>query len=376
MKKIFLFLIFVTVLFVSCDESDHNESELNNRTVILYLVADNTLSRYTDINVNEILKGTTAQKLNKGNLILYIDNKKEAPHLLQIKMKDGKAVKEKVKIYKEQDSTDPTVMKAVLADIVKDYKAKHYGLVLWSHSSAWMPKETDSLLTTRSFGIDNGNEMNIDVLKEVLNETVHFDFILFDACYMGSVEVVYELRNTTDYLLVSPMEVMAKGFPYEQIVGKFFSFPADVKGICKDYYNYYNAQKGNFRTASVALIDTKKLPNLASVVKSIISKHKADLGSVDLSNVQAMDYYYDKRLLYDFDDYIQQFASLGEYKAFQSALAEVIIYEAHTPSSFFAEPMKSYRIYECCGLTVYPYGFNPALDNWYTRLEWYKDVFQ
>ena len=42
--------------------------------------------------------------------------------------------------------------------------------------------------------------MNIDALAAAL--PVRFDFILMDACLMGSVEVVYELRNKADFIIV------------------------------------------------------------------------------------------------------------------------------------------------------------------------------
>lgn len=46
---------------------------------------------------------------------------------------------------------------------------------------------------TQSFGLDMSDELNINDLKKSL--PVHSDFILFDACYMGSIEVLYELRE-------------------------------------------------------------------------------------------------------------------------------------------------------------------------------------
>ena len=36
----------------------------------------------------------------------------------------------------------------------------------------------------------------------------------FDNCYMSSIEVAYELRNVTNYLIASPTEIMAYGMPY------------------------------------------------------------------------------------------------------------------------------------------------------------------
>lgn len=33
---------------------------------------------------------------------------------------------------------------------------------------------------------------------------------------MGGIEVAYELRNKTDYMIASPAEVISNGFPYEK----------------------------------------------------------------------------------------------------------------------------------------------------------------
>ena len=53
--------------------------------------------------------------------------------------------------------------------------------------------------------------------KESRKKGPDFDYILFDACLMSQVEVAYELRDTADYLILSPAEVMSAGFPYFKI---------------------------------------------------------------------------------------------------------------------------------------------------------------
>ncbi|MCS2389098.1 clostripain-related cysteine peptidase [Bacteroides thetaiotaomicron] len=43
-------------------------------------------------------------------------------------------------------------------------------------------------------GDDNGSKINIPELAEVLSQTsIHFNYILMDACLMSQVEVAYEL---------------------------------------------------------------------------------------------------------------------------------------------------------------------------------------
>ena len=47
--------------------------------------------------------------------------------------------------------------------------------------------------------------------------------MLFDACYMQSVEVIYQLRDRTDYFIGSPTEIPGPGAPYEAVVPALFS---------------------------------------------------------------------------------------------------------------------------------------------------------
>ncbi len=40
----------------------------------------------------------------------------------------------------------------------------------------------------------------------------HFDFIVFEACFMAGVEVAWELREKTDYVVASAAEILSPGF--------------------------------------------------------------------------------------------------------------------------------------------------------------------
>lgn len=43
------------------------------------------------------------------------------------------------------------------------------------------------------------------------------EYILFDDCYMSSVEVAYELKEATRFLIASTSEMMAYGMPYATV---------------------------------------------------------------------------------------------------------------------------------------------------------------
>ena len=67
--------------------------------------------------------------------------------------------------------------------------------------------------------------MNIEDLVTILSADAvpHFDFVLFDACFMQSIEVAYALRNFTDYYIGSPTEIPGPGARYDVLVPALFS---------------------------------------------------------------------------------------------------------------------------------------------------------
>ena len=105
--------------------------------------------------------------------------------------------------------------------------------------------------------------MDIIELAETLSP-YHFDFILFDACYMGTIEVAYELKDVCDYIICSPTEILSDGFPYNKIVNKLFSQPLQVKAVAEDQYSYYNSQKGILKSAAICVVKTDGLDNLST----------------------------------------------------------------------------------------------------------------
>jgi hypothetical protein len=53
------------------------------------------------------------------------------------------------------------------------------------------------------------------------------DFIIFDACFMGSVEVCYELKDKAEYIVASPTEILSPGFVYSSMMQHLFKPKAD-----------------------------------------------------------------------------------------------------------------------------------------------------
>lgn len=266
MKKI-LFLLTFLLLLVSCkDDKNRPEPELFNtdKTVLVYMAADNNLANYATQNIESLKEGFAKNSID-GNLVIYVDQGTPKLILLQ-KDENGVVVEKVMKTYSSQNSVSSAVMSSVFDDVAQVFPSKKYGLVLWSHGYGWVPSVKRAMApTTRWFGVDGGYFMDLPDLITAIKSGPHFDYILFDACFMGGVEAAYALRSCTDYLITSPAEVMGDGFPYTAIFPYLFrNTESDYIKIASTFYEHYNALSGANRSASIGCLKTAELEGLAT----------------------------------------------------------------------------------------------------------------
>lgn len=370
-------LAFIGGLSTACHDK-HNEPALphDNRTVLVYMLADNDLAtsyNYDRRNIRDIGEAIADNDIN-GHMVIYYAGADDSPTLQEIRHTgSGKYSVETVKRYNgDEPSTSVNTIKEVLHDVTAMYDTRSYGIIFWSHATGWLPQNQ---LYTRSkyrapssFGREGEEDLSIDIdsLRQAL-DGYRFDFILFDACLMGSVEVAYELRNTTQYMIASPTETMGSGFPYGDITPLLFADEIDYEQVCKCYYDTYIAQ-GTLETGSIALINTSALDHLAVLCKELINQYE---GHVATESIQ----YYDRttpHVFYDIDDYMRHISTGEEYTAFADALAEVIPYKAAS-STFLSIPIHHYS-----GLSCYIVGSSGdmLIEDYYAKLEWYNDIYK
>jgi hypothetical protein len=340
-QSFFFFFLFLLLSLSACHKDDDTIETFQGKTVLVYMVADNSLSSEADDNIDSIEAGLGRNTIN-GNLLVYVDNYNGNPRLIHIvKSGNGTVTQQTVKTYSEQNSVSPTVMSSVLKDVTNCFPSTSYGLVLWSHGYGWLPATSSSKAVTatsartvslRWFGLDGTNEMNISDLVTALNAGPHFDYILFDACFMGGVETAYALRGCADYLIASPTEVLSDGFPYSEIVPYMVgSTRSDYIKMASLYYDHYSTMTGYNRSAAVGCIKCSELDGLASETKALISTHTAELDSFDVSTVQYLEAY-TPHLFYDFGNFVENFTTEQQRYYFEQQLSKTIIYKACTDS--------------------------------------------
>ena len=235
------------------------------RTVIIYMAGDNSLSDAIREDTTEMAKGK-ALIPEDVNYLIYLDDLGHKPAIYELSAKNG------IQLWKQYEeelcSTNAEVMLEALSLIEQYFPARHYGITFWSHATGWASERKTS--RSKTFGQDTNHgatakesEMEIPILRKVLAELPKFDYIFFDACFMQCIEVAYELRDVTDYMIGSPAEIPGPGAPYNKIIEALCK--SDVQGIVRGYDSDYPSWHDNFYYSGVLLscIDCTKLEALA-----------------------------------------------------------------------------------------------------------------
>ena len=249
----------------------------------------------------------------------------------------------------------------------------------WSIPAVSVPV---SWLATKWFGQDTGESPAGYLDTEQLSEAIPvgvFDYILFDACFMASVETLYALRDKTERIVCSSAEVIADGFPYEEIMADLLRSDPDLRAVCESYYRHYAQHpQSSYRSATVSLVETSQLDALAAATASVFSAAlTADseaLAGMDLHRLQPLDRYR-RHFLFDAGSVVRELESRGLVpasvaQAWRAQLARTVTYEAHTPT------MLGLALNECSGLSMYvPYADYADLNEYYRTLGWYTRCY-
>lgn len=390
--KLFAWICLLAFL-VSCEQkSDIIIPTPGEKTVLVYLAADNNIGRYVQSDLDEIMRGVKENPLSVSqHLVIYDDRGGEA-RLYEVVYEDGKAAEKTIKTYPDRNSAGLDETLEVFNDVFNNplYEAESYGLVYWSHADGWIPYPLPS---SRWIGQDMGNgdnRMNLSEFKQVLDAAPHFDFILIDACFMQSIEVAYELRNYTDYYIASPTETPGTGAPYDAILPYMFKKGA-AKQLVEAYYNVYEEVYNPDRIsdspwtmgAAICVSETARLETLANATRSALQTVSAPLDCADLRREV---FNYDQRSTssslyvgyYDLADIMQESLEEDVYAGWKRAFDDAVTYYT-TPTNYSAAPVGWYEVVGnfsmegTHGVTHYlPSSPDAAACEPYHTLEWYS----
>ena len=373
-RFLFCALAMALTLF-SCKKAETEEIVVVKRpkTVLLYMVANNNLSYDAENSISRLQNGYIPAE--EGNLLVYKHCAGMDPVLLHIKKgEEGTVVADTAYRFPPRVSATKSALTQALNVTQALFPADSYGLILWSHGTGWIPplassssaaqEQRSGSCPERTFGLDGKVELEIRDLAQAI--PYKLSFMLMDACFMGGIETAYEVKDSVDYYIGSPAEILTESFPYHKIMQHIFKSTPDYAAVCKEYYDYYNAKTGAERSATVALMDCSKLAVVAEVAKRVFDQYGESIASLDLSLLQPYFRGSSSKYFYDLKDLVDAIADASLSAEFAAALERAVPYKASTP--YFIElPIRSF-----CGVSTYVPG-NPAdtkLADYYKQYKW------
>jgi hypothetical protein len=355
--KIYLLFLLLLTALASCEHDGPCPDEIpvsTRRTVLVYLGVDNNFHPEAKQKIDTL----TAywNKNTDGNLLIYADDGDSSAliHIYHSYYKGN--VADTIAIYPPENSANPATLTRVLNMLQTDYPAQSYGLIVLSHATGWLPAEMSyPALALRSIILDkstNESDNYMELSDFAAAIPYKLDFIIFDACFMGSIEVAYELKDKADYIVASPAEVLTPGFVYSSMMQHLFALQADLVSVAREFYEYYDNQSGLLRSATVSVVKTAVLDALLQAGRLSFSDVVAGGYDERLQDIQTFGYGTQK-IYFDLGDYVQQL-SPELYEEFQAALDKCVIYKANTPSYYSAgKPNSLMPVRAFGGLSVY-----------------------
>lgn len=388
-----LFSLLFLIFMISCSKEKPVEPNIpeepvvtpgpltESHTLIVFMQGDNGLEEFMDVNLQRIVTAYYDVPQDLGRVVVFYD-RGNYTRLTELYLSDGMTKQRVIKEYSNTVSTvDPDFVKGVFDLIRQEVPSESYGLILSSHGGGWVPADIFDLylyldtaneqpLAERSFyGQDGYDCMELPQLAQAL-EGWDFRYVIFDACYMASVEGLYDVRGLSDYIIASSAEIMGTGFPYEDIIPILFSREDhSLVEACEAYMDMYRESSG-----TISLIDCTKLESLAQVMLQINQTEGEKL--VDVSNIQPYEAF-STHLYFDLEQYVETLTSNEELLSmFDEALSDVVLFTDHTSQFFSAVGDEAYiDLPRSCGLTCYVY--QPGCENThaaYLQTSWAKAV--
>lgn len=310
MRRI-LYLLTILVLLAACGKEPRVLPEPPiptdpvPQTVLMYLPwAGGSLYKAFENNIEDARKAVNGNILGQGGrLLVFLQSNITEGTMREFYFHNGKCQERALESYTELNMTRAADITRILGDMKRHAPADRYGIAVGSHGMAWLPASgginLQSLGTpadgadapaikereyweyispdgifTRWFGDAASRNTDTPIFAQAIAAAdIHFEYILFDVCFMSSVEVAYDLRSVALHIVGSPCEVMGYGFPYATCLPHLFTNGGtsyDLEGVCRSYHDFYETYIApNYNCGAIAVTVCGELERLAGVMKRI-----------------------------------------------------------------------------------------------------------
>lgn len=394
-------------------------SHETRKVLLLYSAGFNSLSTYLRQDIDDLKKGYLPNSRRNDDVLLVYSHQPEkssaygtetSPVLMRIyKSLEGEVITDTLVVYeKGAVSASARHFNEVLTFVRDEFPARSYGMIFSSHATGYLPAgyysasdkyESYEIMAARRMSADGApvpvpyvepeHDPSLPAVKSI-GQTVSglgtsalsyemdladfadaipmkLDYILFDACLMGGVEVAYQLRDVCGLVGFSQAEVLAEGLNYSTLTEHLLKSEEPLpEMVCRDYFDQYDTQSGVMRSATISLVDCGKLEPLAAECGQLFAKYQDKINAMDHSKVQRF-FRSNYHWFYDLESILAQAGCTNEeMNDFRAALGQCMVYKASTPSF-----MNSFSINVFSGFSMFlPSNGGARLKEFYRTLDW------
>ena len=377
---------------------------------VIYSAGFNNLSGDLEEDINDLLSSRIST--NPRDAIIVFSHRTTGPRNYKVKTSptlthigtdiDGSFIKDTLLVMDvETPSASAETMKEILTFVAEKFPSDRYGMLFSSHGTGWLPSNhkftassswkaaandidhnphdglrPDGLPEVKSIGREEINGMQgleIDIRDFADAIPMYLDYMIFDACLMGSIEVAYQLKDKCRQIVCSPAEILAEGMDYKSMTDYVFKHESDLAGFAENYYNFYNdpERQSAYRSGTISVVNCTALDSLAQVCKEIFARNRNKLNNLESNSSLVQKYFTmsEHQCYYDFEDIIRKSgASEEDIATFNDALKKCITYRAATDYILGTVKVSNYS-----GLSMYlQKSSHTALKDYYRTLEWNK----
>lgn len=364
-KCLSLWLLSFTLLFstTSCNNDSDIVASFGNpddnpkteevipveKTIFMYLPwtaskvsTSGSLRDFFEDNINSIATGIINDGgLKNSRLIIFlvdsVNPTKEKALLMEMKYKNGKCYREIIETFTESNMpvyTSTSGLTSILSKVKTIAPAQEYAMIIGCHGLGWLRASQPSRARTRYFGGTSlAYQMDTpDFAQALSNADMKMQYILFDDCYMSTIEVAYDLRHVTDYLMACTSEIMAIGMPYSEMWSELAKKEPDYQALNQAFIDFYKSYK--YPYAAFGITNCAYVDDMAETMKKINAAHTFNLA--DTTNVQKLDGFR-STVFYDMGSYVQQLCSDATlYNEFTAVMQKLVPYKSNTPQIYTA----------------------------------------
>ncbi len=271
-------LIFALIAVNKVNASNVEREKFKEWTMICYLAGDNFLDWFMKENMKELINAGSS---NSVNVIAFLDTTDNDTKVFEFNNGDLVRIPTRIVNYSwaesELNTGDPQTLIDYASWAVREYPAKKYFILLGGYGEGWI-----GLMHDMNNGQGNIDVLSLDELeyslkaitKEInqVNGNEKIDILGLDACYMGMLEIMYQVKDYADYLISSENEEALDGWPYDKIVETIIENP---EMDCSQFSScivdsYLDSVKGSpSKISNVLTLSVVNLDLIGTVVEEI-----------------------------------------------------------------------------------------------------------